>query len=203
MIQEIITRIEACKNVVLTEDEISQFMGEAIDGLEHGLIRKYGREWRTRESFSMIEEWLGLAKTVIPEAKRKFARRRRTDNARSANRNNDLKEDAQGREFDRRMLDIEPEEDIDYFVRGFEDENAARIRAAIASDLPPAYSTLDVRTLGKDEELEDPPEYSKAVDDGTETTLRRNSSMCDVSQNENRQALFEQKLKLFKSLDLY
>ena len=97
----------------------------------------------------------------------------------------------------------EPEEDIDYFVRGFEDENAARIRAAIASDLPPAYSTLDVRTLGKDEELEDPPEYSKAVVDGTETTLRRNSSMFDVSQNENRQALFEQKLKLFKSLDLY
>ena len=98
---------------------------------------------------------------------------------------------------------LEPEEDIDYFVRGFEDENAIRIRAAIASDLPPSYSTLDVRTVGKEEDQEDPPEYGKAVTSGTETNLRRNSSMCDVSQNENRQGLFEQRLKVFKSLDLY
>ena len=72
-------------------------------------------------------------------------------------------------------------------IKFFQDENAIRIRAA-ASDPPPSYSTLHLECEGE------PPQYNQ---------VRRNSSLIDISTEARKRRLFEQQLKLFKSLDLY
>jgi len=115
---QVSVRIEATKNYVLTEAELEPFMGAALDKIENGIHAVSGEWMSTGKSKSLIEEWLGLGRTIMDQPLEE-----EMDNMNievdheeeevAAEENIDIEEDAQN-ELERRMLDLddEPNKDI-------------------------------------------------------------------------------------------